>query len=311
MTQTQIYFDDSFKDHVSSLDYPERTDRVKNIIDLINNEEFKNISIIKPNKVDYSHIYEAHDKRFVDETLDRFPKDEQIVFLDQETPVSRGSFEATLKAAGAGIDAADNVINKKCMNAFCIVRPPGHHACYDRSMGFCVFNNVAISAKYLINRYGLENIAIIDFDVHHGNGTQDIFYENSKVHYYSTHQYPLYPGTGDTNEKGVGNIVNVPLQAGTNSSQYQSAFDEMIIKKLHYQKPDFLILSAGFDAHKKDPLASLELLENDFKLITQKLMSIADKYCDNRIISMLEGGYDIQALENSMITHIRELQNND
>ena len=118
------------------------------------------------------------------------------------------------------------------MNAFCIVRPPGHHACYDRSMGFCVFNNVAISAKYLINRYGLENIAIIDFDVHHGNGTQDIFYENSKVHYYSTHQYPLYPGTGDTNEKGVGNIVNVPLQAGTNSSQYQSAFDEMIIKNL-------------------------------------------------------------------------------
>jgi acetoin utilization deacetylase AcuC-like enzyme len=178
-------------------------------------------------------------------------------------------------------------------------------------MGFCVFNNVAISAKYLINRYGLENIAIIDFDVHHGNGTQDIFYENSKVHYYSTHQYPLYPGTGDTNEKGVGNIVNVPLQAGTNSSQYQLAFDEMIIKKLHDQKPDFLILSAGFDAHEKDPLASLELLENDFKLITQKLMSIADKYCDNRIISMLEGGYDIQALENSMITHIRELQNND
>ena len=156
MTQTQIYFDDSFKDHVSSLDYPERTDRVKNIIDLINNEEFKNISIIKPNKVDYSHIYDAHDKSFVDETLDRFPKDEQIVFLDQETPVSSGSFEATLKAAGAGIDAADNVINKKCMNAFCIVRPPGHHACYDRSMGFCVFNNVAISAKYLINKYGLE-----------------------------------------------------------------------------------------------------------------------------------------------------------
>ena len=181
MTQTQIYFDDSFKDHVSSLDYPERTDRVKNIIDLINNEEFKNISIIKPNKVDYSHIYEAHDKSFVDETLDRFPKDEQIVFLDQETPVSRGSFEATLKAAGAGIDAVDNVINKKCMNAFCIVRPPGHHACYDRSMGFCVFNNVAISAKYLINRYGLENIAIIDFDVHHGNGTQEIFYKDKSL----------------------------------------------------------------------------------------------------------------------------------
>ena len=311
MTQTAIYFDNSFKDHVSTLDYPERTDRVKNIIDLINKEEFKNLSILKPDQVDYSYIYAAHDKEFVDDTLNRFPKDEKIVFLDQETPVSIGSFDATLRAAGAGINAADNIINGNFTNAFCIVRPPGHHACYDRSMGFCVFNNVAIAAEYLISKYGLENIAIIDFDVHHGNGTQDIFYKNSKVHYYSTHQFPLYPGTGDINETGVGNIVNVPLKAGTNSSQYHLAFDEIVIKKLHDQKPDFLIISAGFDAHEKDPLASLNLVENDFKLITQKLMSIACQYCDNRIISMLEGGYDIQALERSMIAHIRELQNND
>ena len=203
MTQTFVYFDDCFKGHVQSLDYPECSDRVQNIIELINKEEFKNILIKQPNKIEQSLIIAAHEEKFVRETLARFPSDDQIVFLDQETPVSKGSLDATLRAAGAGIDAADAIMSNSSHNAFCIVRPPGHHACYDRSMGFCVFNNVAIAANYLINEYKFQNIAIIDFDVHHGNGTQDIFYNNSKVFYYSTHQYPLYPGTGDVNEIGV------------------------------------------------------------------------------------------------------------
>ena len=236
MTQTFVYFDDCFKGHVQSLDYPECSDRVQNIIELINKkEEFKNIIIKQPNKIEQSLISAAHEEKFVRETLARFPSDDQIVFLDQETPVSKGSLDATLRAAGAGIDAVDAIMSNNIQNAFCIVRPPGHHACYDRSMGFCVFNNVAIAAHYLINKYKFKNIAIIDFDVHHGNGTQDIFYNNSKVTYYSTHQYPLYPGTGDVNEIGVGNIVNVPLTSGTNSDKYEQIFDERIVKNLEEQ----------------------------------------------------------------------------
>ena len=308
MIQTNVYYDKCFKDHVSTLDYPECSDRVKNIIDLIDKEDLKNISIVKPNEVEKSLIYSAHSKDFVDETLKRFPSNNEIVFLDQETPVSSGSLEATMRAAGAGIDAVDAIMNKEVSNAFCIVRPPGHHACFDRSMGFCVFNNVAIAAHYLIKNYNFTNIAIVDFDVHHGNGTQDIFYKNSKVHYYSTHQYPLYPGTGDTNEVGVGNIINAPLTSGTNSEMYQKIFDERIMQNLDQQKPDFIIISAGFDAHQKDPLASINLIEKDFEIITQKLKLIANKYSNGRIISMLEGGYDIQALEQSMLIHLNELQ---
>ena len=308
MTVTKIFYHTDFENHIPTLNNPECANRTKNIMSLIQKENFPNITIEEPEKIKKELIYAAHDKDFVDETINNFPENDEIYYLDQETPVSSGSKDATLRAAGAGIDAINSIIDGKSKNAFCIVRPPGHHACINKSMGFCVFNNVAIAAYYLINKYDYSNIAIVDFDVHHGNGTQDIFYNNKNVTYYSTHQYPLYPGTGDVDEVGCGNIFNIPLVSGTSSVSYQKIFQEKIIEQLEIQQPDFLIISAGFDAHKDDPLANINLSNEDFVILTKKLKIIADKYCNGKILSMLEGGYDISALENAMIGHISELQ---
>ena len=308
MTITKIFYHKDFENHIPTLNNPECADRTKNIMGLIQKENFPNIIIEEPEKIKKELIYATHDKDFVDETINKFPENDEIYYLDQETPVSSGSKDATLRAAGAGIDAINSIIDGKSKNAFCIVRPPGHHACINKSMGFCVFNNVAIAAYYLINKYDYSNIAIVDFDVHHGNGTQDIFYNNKNVTYYSTHQYPLYPGTGDVDEVGCGNIFNIPLVSGTSSVSYQKIFQEKIIEQLEIQQPDFLIISAGFDAHKDDPLANINLSNEDFVILTKKLKIIADKYCNGKILSMLEGGYDIGALENAMIGHISELQ---
>ncbi|MFL2885778.1 MAG: histone deacetylase family protein [Candidatus Pelagibacterales bacterium] len=308
MTVTKIFYHTDFENHIPTLNNPECANRTKNIMGLIQKENFPNIAIEEPEKIKKELIYAAHDKDFVDETINKFPENDEIYYLDQETPVSSGSKDATLRAAGAGIDAINSIIDGKSKNAFCIVRPPGHHACINKSMGFCVFNNVAIAAYYLINKYDYSNIAIVDFDVHHGNGTQDIFYNNKNVTYYSTHQYPLYPGTGDVDEVGCGNIFNIPLVSGTSSVSYQKIFQEKIIEQLEIQQPDFLIISAGFDAHKDDPLANINLSNEDFVILTKKLKIIADKYCNGKILSMLEGGYDISALENAMIGHISGLQ---
>ena len=308
MTVTKIFYHTDFENHIPTLNNPECVNRTKNIMGLIQKENFPNIAIEEPEKIKKELIYAAHDKDFVDETINKFPENDEIYYLDQETPVSSGSKDATFRAAGAGIDAINSIIDGKSKNAFCIVRPPGHHACINKSMGFCVFNNVAIAAYYLINKYDYSNIAIVDFDVHHGNGTQDIFYNNKNVTYYSTHQYPLYPGTGDVDEVGCGNIFNIPLVSGTSSVSYQKIFQEKIIEQLEIQQPDFLIISAGFDAHKDDPLANISLSNEDFVILTKKLKIIADKYCNGKILSMLEGGYDISALENAMIGHISELQ---
>ena len=218
MTVTKIFYHTDFENHIPTLNNPECANRTKNIMSLIQKENFQNIAIEEPEKIKKELIYAAHDKDFVDETINKFPENDEIYYLDQETPVSSGSKDATLRAAGAGIDAINSIIKGKSKNAFCIVRPPGHHACINKSMGFCVFNNVAIAAYYLINKYDYSNIAIVDFDVHHGNGTQDIFYNNKNVTYYSSHQYPLYPGTGDVDEVGCGNIFNIPLVSGTSSA---------------------------------------------------------------------------------------------
>ena len=227
--------------------------------------------------------------------------------MDGDTVVSPGSKEATFDAVGSIISAIDGVINKDFKNAFCPVRPPGHHSEKEKAMGFCIFNNVAVGANYLINKYKYKKIAIIDFDVHHGNGTQDIFYNNEKVLYISTHQYPYYPGSGNNNEKGkYNNVLNIPLPAGTDSREYLDAY-EYVLKKLKEFRPEFILFSAGFDAHKDDPLAQLQLNSKDYYEITKRTLDCIKNDCDGKVVSILEGGYDLNALKESTEHHINAL----
>ena len=230
-----------------------------------------------------------------------------MTFLDGDTIISPGSKEATADAVGSIITAIDGVQNKEFHNAFCAVRPPGHHAERNKAMGFCIYNNVAVGAHYLLKKYKFSKVAIIDFDVHHGNGTQDIFYDNEKVLYISTHQYPYYPGTGGEKEKGkYNNIFNIPLPAGTTSEEYLNAY-EFVLKKIKEFKPEFILLSAGFDAHKDDPLAQLQLSSKDYYDLTKRTLSLAKLHCNEKVVSILEGGYDLNALQESTEMHVNAL----
>ncbi len=230
-------------------------------------------------------------------------------FFDRETMISAGSWEALRRAVGAALLAVDRVMDPASgiANAFCQIRPPGHHAERDRIKGFCLFNNIAIAAAYARAKHGIERAALIDFDVHHGNGTQQIFYSDRAVFYGSTHQMPLFPGTGAATETGVGNIVNAPLRAGDDGTRFREAMTQRILPALDAFRPEFIFISAGFDAHVDDPLAGLRLIESDFEWITQKLVEAAQKHCNGRLVSFLEGGYRLPALARSAATHVQAL----
>jgi acetoin utilization deacetylase AcuC-like enzyme len=229
--------------------------------------------------------------------------------IDGDTVMSIGTWEAAMRAVGAGLYAVDCVMHKGSgiKNAFCPVRPPGHHAEANRAMGFCLFSNIAIAAKYARARYGAERVAVVDFDVHHGNGTQHAFWTERNLFYGSTHEMPLFPGTGAANETGVGNIFNAPLKAGDGSVAFRAAMTERILPALDAFHPDLILVSAGFDAHDGDPLGHIRLHEADFTWITKQLMEIADKHCSGRIVSMLEGGYVLQDLARSTAAHVTAL----
>ena len=304
--KTGLITSDTYQNHNTGDGHPEKIDRVTAVIENFKKLDNENLIWKKPSKFNRSLLEITHNSDYINFVEKSFPK-KGLSFLDGDTIVSPGSKEATSDAVGSIITAIDGVQNNEFKNAFCAVRPPGHHAEKNKAMGFCIYNNVAVGANYLINKYKLNKVAIIDFDVHHGNGTQDIFYDDEKVLYISTHQFPFYPGSGTEQEKGkYNNIFNIPLPAGTTSEEYLNAY-EFVLKKIEEFKPQFVLISAGFDAHKDDPLAQFQLESKDFYEITKRTLELSKLYCDGKVVSILEGGYDLNALKESTAMHVDAL----
>ncbi|MGC1464822.1 MAG: histone deacetylase family protein [Pseudolabrys sp.] len=294
-------------DHLTPAGHPERPDRLRAIEQALSDERFRPLTRLEAPMAQLESVALCHPMEYAEALREAAPR-EGMVRIDADTTMSPGSLEAALRCVGGGLLAIDEVVGKKANNAFVATRPPGHHAETERAMGFCLFNNAAIAARYAQKTHGIERIAIVDFDVHHGNGSQDIFWSDPSVMYCSTHEMPLYPGTGAVNERGDNNnIVNAPLRAGDGGDAFAEAFETVILPRLRGLKPELLIISAGFDAHTRDPLANLNLVETDYTWVTQQLMDLADMSADGRIVSLLEGGYDLQGLSRSVAAHVTEL----
>jgi acetoin utilization deacetylase AcuC-like enzyme len=293
--------------HLTPAGHPERPDRLRAIDQALEDERFQSLARELAPAATLETITLCHPMDHVEEIRDASPAD-GIVRIDADTSMSPGTFEAVLRAIGGATLAADEVMAGKVENAFCAMRPPGHHAETVRPMGFCFFNTAAIVARHVQKRHGVERVAVVDFDVHHGNGTQEIFWSDPTVMYCSTHEMPLYPGSGAASERGVhNNIVNAPLRSGDAGDKFREAFETVILPRAAAFRPDFLVISAGFDAHTRDPLANLNLVEADFAWATRKLMELADANASGRIVSVLEGGYDLQGLSHSAAAHVAAL----
>ena len=304
--KTGLITSNTYQDHDTGPGHPEQIARVTVINEYFKKLDNKNILWKKPSIITDDIIKDTHDSDYLDLVKSSFPT-KGFSSLDGDTVISPGSKKATFDAAGSIITAIDGIQNKVFKNAFCNVRPPGHHSNQNKAAGFCILNNVAIGAKYLLNKYKYNKIAILDFDVHHGNGTQDIFYNNKNVLFISTHQYPYYPGTGSEKEKGnFNNICNIPLPAGTNSEEYLNAF-EFALKRLNEFQPEFILISAGFDGHVLDPLAQFKLNTEDYYEITKRLLETSKKFTGGKVVSILEGGYDLLALKDSAKRHVDAL----
>lgn len=304
--KTGLVTSDTYQNHNTGEGHPEKIDRVTAVIDNFKKIDNKELIWKKPSKFDQSFLINTHSSEYIELVSKSFPKN-GLAFLDGDTVVSPGSKEATKDAVGSIITAIDGVQQKEFKNAFCAVRPPGHHAEKEQAMGFCIFNNVAVGATFLMEKYKMNKVAIIDFDVHHGNGTQDIFYNEKKVLYISSHQFPFYPGTGSEDETGkYNNILNIPLKAGTNSREFFASYNK-VYDKLNEFKPEFILLSAGFDAHKNDPLANINLESKDYYTLTKEIIKIAKQVSGNKIVSILEGGYNLAAIQESAKYHVEAL----
>ena len=293
-------------DHDPGRHHPEAPARLRAVLAALDDPEFARLERCEAPEAAREDLLRVHPRRHVEGILAAVPKTGHVG-IDADTVLSPASGEAALRAAGAVAAAVDAVVAKKANNAFCAVRPPGHHAEPQRAMGFCLFNNAAIGALRARETHGLARVAVVDFDVHHGNGTQAAFEADGSLFYASTHQYPLYPGTGAASETGVGNIVNVPLRPMAGSTQFRLGMTQRILPALDAFRPELVIVSAGFDAHRSDPLAQLMLEEADYTWVTEKLLEIADRHAAGRLVATLEGGYDLSALAASAATHVRVL----
>jgi acetoin utilization deacetylase AcuC-like enzyme len=289
--------------------HPERPDRIRVIQRVLEAERFQQLARDQAPAADMEMLLRVHPREYIDALREAVPA-EGLVQLDQDTILCPDSFEAALHAAGGACRAVDEVMQGLVSNAFVATRPPGHHAERSTPMGFCFFNNAAIAARHAQAIYGIERVAIFDFDVHHGNGTQDIFWSDASVLYCSTHEAPLYPGTGSADERGAHNtIVNAPLKAGATGEDFAHAITTLIVPRIDAFAPQLIILSAGFDAHQRDPLAHLNLTEIDFGWATKEMMSVAQRHCSGKIVSLLEGGYDLDGLARSVAAHVMTLMN--
>jgi acetoin utilization deacetylase AcuC-like enzyme len=308
---TLLYLHPSSLEHDTGPGHPEAPARMRAIMAALEREEraggLLGVERRVPPQATRTQLERVHTARYVDAVLRAEPASGHVR-LDPDTVMSPGSGEAALRAAGAAVVAVDAVIGGEAAHAFCALRPPGHHAEAERAMGFCLFNSVAVGTRQALDAHGLSSVSIFDFDVHHGNGTQHSFEREPRVQYLSTHQWPLYPGTGARDETGMGNIVNRPLPAGTGSREWRRVVEADILPAIDSFAPALIMVSAGFDAHRADPLAMMELAEDDYRWVTTQLVELAEKHSEGRVVSVLEGGYDLNALAQSALAHLNALR---
>ena len=307
MKKTALYYSKIFLEHIVPNGHPENNNRIKFIIKNIKESNFKNLKFKKAKPANNNILKLGHTERYIN-WLSQLKPAKEIIKIDQDTFMSPKTLESAKIGVGCLVDAIDNVLEKKCRNAFCLLRPPGHHAEREKAMGFCFFSTIGIGAKYLKKIKKLNKIAIVDFDVHHGNGTQDVLWNDPDCLFISVHQDKIFPFTGSKSETGIkNNILNIPVNTGSNSTEFRSIVDNIIIPRLIKFEPEFLLISAGFDGHKDDQISQTQWAESDFIYITKKLKSVANQFCEDRIVSCLEGGYHLEKLSTCCVSHIKTL----